>query len=99
MTTSSAPPLWWCPTPPADRAWCEEIADRVAAYTWEHRDEFTFSGNFAEPADAVRDAVAFAGKTAVITDSGDNCGAGAAGHNTQMLASSSRPTSRASRSW
>lgn len=73
------------PNTPADRAWCEEIADRVAAYTWEHRDEFTFSGNFAEPADAVRDAVAFAGKTAVITDSGDNCGAGAAGHNTQML--------------
>lgn len=73
------------PNTPADRAHCEEVADRVAAYTWAHREEFTFSGNYGEPKDATRDAIAFAGRTAVITDSGDNCGAGAQGHNTQML--------------
>lgn len=73
------------PNTPADRAHCEEVADRIAAYTWKHREEFAFSGNFGEPEDAARDAIAFSGKTAVITDSGDNCGAGSQGQNTQML--------------
>ena len=73
------------PNEPADRAHCEQVAERVAAYAWEHRREFRFTGNFGEPADSVRDAIAFAGKTAVITDSGDNCGAGGAGYNTALL--------------
>lgn len=73
------------PNTPADRAYCEEVAERVAQYAWEHRHEFRFTGNFGEPDESVRDAVAFEGKTAVITDSGDNCGAGGAGQNTVML--------------
>lgn len=73
------------PNNPEDRPHCEEVAGRVAAYAWEHRHEFTFTGNFGEPDESVRDAVAFEGKTAVITDSGDNCGAGGAGRGTVML--------------
>lgn len=73
------------PNRPEDRAHCAEVAEEISAYAWEHRHEFTFTGNFGEPDESVRDAVAFEGKTAVITDSGDNCGAGGAGHNTVLL--------------
>ena len=34
------------PNTPADRAWCEEVAERVSRYAWEHRHEFQFTGNF-----------------------------------------------------
>lgn len=73
------------PNKPEDREHCEEVADRVSKYAWDHRHEFKFTGNYGEPDESVRDAVAFEGKTAVITDSGDNCGSGGAGHNTVML--------------
>ncbi len=73
------------PNRPEDREHCEQVAEEVSRYAWSHRHEFTFSGNYGEPDESVRDAVAFDGKTAVITDSGDNCGSGGAGHNTVML--------------
>ena len=73
------------PNDPADTAHCEQVADRIAAYAWEHREEFRFTGNYDEPDASVARAVAYPGKTAVITDSGDNCGAGGAGYGTIML--------------
>ena len=30
------------PNEPADAAWCTEVADRIARYAWDHRDEFVF---------------------------------------------------------
>ena len=73
------------PNTPADAAYCEQVAERISRYAWEHRDEFTFGGNYGDAADAVARAVAFEGKTAVITDSGDNCGAGSSGCGTVVL--------------
>jgi microcystin degradation protein MlrC len=73
------------PNMPADRDYCEEVADRISRYAWNHRTQFQFSGNFGETADCIKDAVAFRGKTAVITNSGDNCGAGGEGRNTIVL--------------
>lgn len=73
-----------------DEAYCLQVADKIANYAWEHRHEFKFSGNFDEPDVAVQKAIEFAGRaidgqTAVITDSGDNCGAGGYGQNTYLL--------------
>lgn len=73
------------PNTPADEAYCTQVAERVATYAWDHRDQFTFGGNYGSADEAVELAVAFEGKTAVITDSGDNCGAGATGYGTQMV--------------
>ena len=73
------------PNMPEDREYCEQVADEISQYTWAHRNQFKFSGNYDEPAEAVRHTVEFNGKTAVITDSGDNCGAGGNGQNTVML--------------
>lgn len=63
----------------------ERIMDEISEYAWEHRHEFKFRGNYDEPDESVRKAIEFDGKTAVITDSGDNCGAGSQGKNTIIL--------------
>ncbi|WP_262428981.1 M81 family metallopeptidase [Paratissierella segnis] len=73
------------PNTPQDIQYCEKVADEISAYAWEHRKEFKFSGNFDEPSESIKKAISFVGKTAVITDSGDNCGAGGAGQNTVIL--------------
>ena len=73
------------PNRPEDAGHCAEVADRVARYAWDHRGEFTFGGNYGSAEEAVEMAASFEGKTAVITDSGDNCGAGATGYGTEMV--------------
>ena len=73
------------PNTPDDIEYCEQVADNIAQYTWDHRHEFQFSGNFAEPDESIEMAISKGQKTTVITDSGDNCGAGGSGQNTVML--------------
>ena len=73
------------PNQPDDKAYCDTVAEKIAQYAWEHRHEFQFSGNFGELDEAVEQLLSFDGKTAVLTDSGDNCGAGGAGQNTLVL--------------
>lgn len=73
------------PDQPNDKEYCENQADLLAKYVWDHRHEFKFSGNYAEVDDAVAKILACHTKTAVLTDSGDNCGAGGAGENTIVL--------------
>lgn len=73
------------PNTSEDITYCEEIADKISRYTWEHRHEFKFRGNFDEVDASVQQAIAYVGKTCVITDSGDNCGAGGGGQNTILL--------------
>lgn len=68
-----------------DIEYIEQIMDEIAEYAWEHRNEFKFRGNYDEPDVSVKKAIEFDGKTAVITDSGDNCGAGSQGKNTVIL--------------
>ncbi|AMC93945.1 hypothetical protein AOC36_08080 [Erysipelothrix larvae] len=73
------------PNTEKDHEYCDFVAQQVSQYAWDHRHEFKFSGNYDEPDASVQMAINFDGKTAVITDSGDNCGAGGAGHNTVVL--------------
>lgn len=74
-----------CPNTPKDKDYCNEVAIRISEYAWNHRHEFHFTGNYDEPDIAVQRALREGTKTTVITDSGDNCGAGGAGQNTIML--------------
>ena len=79
------------PNTEKDIEYCSKIADKISHYAWNHRMEFKFSGNFAEPVEAVAQAIKYCESnkeekgTVVITDSGDNCGAGGYGQNTIML--------------
>lgn len=73
------------PNDPGDTEYCAQVAERISRYAWDHRFEFKFTGNYGELDEAVRAAIEFDGKTAVITDSGDNCGAGGAGESTLVL--------------
>lgn len=68
-----------------DKEHCEKIAEEISNYVWNHREEFQFSGNFDELDKSVEKAISYPEKTVVITDSGDNCGAGGAGQNTVVL--------------
>lgn len=65
--------------------YCKNVAKEISEYAWNHRHEFKFSGNYDELEKAVEKAIAFDDKTVVITDSGDNCGAGGSGQNTLVL--------------
>ena len=68
-----------------DQAYAEEIADRLAAYVWDKRHEFHYTGLTADPEKALRMALEFEGKPVFITDSGDNVTSGATGWNTYIL--------------
>ena len=73
------------PQTEADQAYAETVADQLAEYVWQRRHEFHYTGLTAEPEAALRMALDFEGKPAVITDSGDNMTSGAAGWNTSIL--------------
>ena len=68
-----------------DQVYAEAIADRLAAYVWDKRHEFHYTGLTAQPDQALKMALEFAGKPAIITDSGDNVTSGATGWNTFIL--------------
>jgi microcystin degradation protein MlrC len=68
-----------------DQAYAETIADQLAAYVWERRHEFHYTGLTAKPEEALAMTLAFEGSPAVITDSGDNTTSGATGWNTFVL--------------
>lgn len=73
------------PNETKDTDFCESVMEDIANYVWNHREEFTFRGNYDQPIDSVQKAINFNGKTAVITDSGDNCGAGSQGESTILF--------------
>ena len=73
------------PQTAADQEYAQEIADKVAAYVWDKRHEFHYTGLTAAPDKALEMALAFEGKPAFITDSGDNVTSGAQGWNTYIL--------------
>lgn len=73
------------PMTEADQAYAEEVADQVAAYVWDRRHEFHYTGLTAMPDEAMRMALEFDGKPVFITDSGDNTTSGATGWNTYIL--------------
>ena len=69
----------------ADQAYAETIADQLAAYIWQRRHEFHYTGVTAQPDQALEMALTFTGKPFVITDSGDNTTSGATGWNTFVM--------------
>ena len=68
-----------------DQAYAETIADQLAAYVWDRRHEFHYTGLTAKPEEALAMTLEFEGSPAVITDSGDNTTSGATGWNTFVL--------------
>ena len=64
--------------------YAQQKADELGKWVWEHRHDFHFTGEADEPDNSVTRALRAEG-FAVITDSGDNMTAGAAGYNTFVL--------------
>ncbi|MFZ3389322.1 M81 family metallopeptidase [Buttiauxella gaviniae] len=73
------------PATEKDQAWAEEIADQLAAYVWNKRHEFHYTGLTAQPDEALEMALQHNEKPVFITDSGDNTTSGATGWNTYIL--------------
>lgn len=64
---------------------CNEVADKICNFIWLKRKEFKFTSNNAELDESVKEALEYNNGNVVITDSGDNCGAGGSGQNTMVL--------------
>lgn len=73
------------PNSPEDREYAEETADKIAEFVWSQRGVFHYTGNTAEPEDAVKLVMDSQEKPVFLTDSGDNATAGGAGYNTLVL--------------
>ena len=73
------------PATAADQEYAEQAADALAAYVWDKRHEFHYTGLTAEPDQALEMAMAQEKGPVFITDSGDNVTSGATGWNTYIL--------------
>ena len=73
------------PTSGEYQDYAEEAADKLAAYVWERRREFHYTGLTAQPEEALAMALAQEKGPVFITDSGDNVTSGATGWNTYIL--------------
>ena len=73
------------PNSRADMAYAQQQADRIAEFAFSIRREFHFHGNAQEPDVAVAQCLEFPESPVYMTDSGDNCTAGAAGCDTFTL--------------
>jgi len=65
--------------------YAEKKADELAEYVWNKRHEFHYTGLTAQPDEALKMTLEFAGGPCVITDSGDNATSGAMSWNTYVL--------------
>lgn len=66
-----------------DSSLARDCARTVAAWVWEHREDFRT--DVCDPKEAVRRALAVDGGPVVINDTADNCGGGAPGDSTHLL--------------
>ncbi|MCI8565702.1 MAG: M81 family metallopeptidase [Lachnospiraceae bacterium] len=73
------------PATGADQEYAELAADELAAYVWNKRHEFHYTGLTAEPEKALSMALSQEKGPVFITDSGDNVTSGATGWNTYIL--------------
>lgn len=73
------------PQTEADQDYAEDIADKLAAFAWERRREFHFTGLAQEPEQALQSALEQTTAPCVITDSGDNITSGSCGWNTYIV--------------
>lgn len=68
-----------------DQEYAEAIAEQLAAFVWDKRHVFHYTGLSASPEKALQQALAFEGSPVFITDSGDNVTSGSTGANTYIL--------------
>lgn len=61
------------------RTYAEQKVDELAAFVWERRHEFHYTGLTQEPDEALQTVLHCSGKPAFLTDSGDNTTSGAHG--------------------
>lgn len=73
------------PQTEADQRYAERQADDLAAFVWQRRHEFHYTGLTLEPDQAMEKAVKAEVRPVFITDSGDNVTSGALGINTIIL--------------
>ena len=73
------------PNSEADQDYAEQKADELAAYVWDRRHEFHYTGLTQEPEQAMQSALDCPGKPVFLTDSGDNTTSGSVGANTWVL--------------
>ena len=73
------------PNSEADQDYAEQKVDELAAYVWERRHEFHYTGLTQEPEEAIQSALNCPGKPVFLTDSGDNTTSGSVGANTWVL--------------
>ena len=67
------------------RTYAEQKVDELAAFVWERRHEFHYTGLTQEPDEALQTVLHCSGKPAFLTASGDNTTSGAMGANTWVL--------------
>lgn len=72
------------PRTEADYECCQKKADELAAWVWDHRRDFHFTGIADEPDASLKRCLEAKGMC-VLTDSGDNMTSGARGFNTYVL--------------
>lgn len=70
-------------TTDGDRDAAQRIARQLATALWERRESMTFAN--VEPAEAVRQAIAFENGPVILVDVGDNIGGGTTGDGTVIL--------------
>lgn len=68
-----------------DISYANEIADHILQFVIEQRHVFHYTGVYADPREALQRVIEYEGSPVFLTDSGDNCGAGATGYSTFVL--------------
>ncbi len=68
-----------------DFSFAEEVANKAAHFILERKEQFHYHGKTATLEEAIEMSLNCEGSPFFITDSGDNCGAGADGFNTTFL--------------
>lgn len=73
------------PSSAKDQTFAEECADKIYDYALSKAEEFAFHGTALEIDEALEKAFAQTEGQVYVTDSGDNCTAGASGYDTDVL--------------
>ncbi|HBD00072.1 MAG TPA: hypothetical protein DC053_13075, partial [Lachnoclostridium sp.] len=73
------------PYTPEDKQYAEEKVQEIYDFVWSRHREFHFTGNAAEPEEALETLMKTDGGPVFLTDSGDNVTAGASGTSTYVL--------------
>lgn len=73
------------PYNPEDKQYAEEKVQEIYDFVWSRHREFHFTGNAAEPEEALETLMKTDGGPVFLTDSGDNVTAGASGTSTYVL--------------